>query len=178
MRITVGVFAGIFDENGRILLRKRDEDNSIIPSKSYKGDWELPGGTMEEDNMLRATNERIIGQELAREVEEETGLLIKVISMPTMYPTVHVNKGGRTADFAFMIPVGVVKEKPTRGEIVYVSPKELRELAERSKSGQIVSGWGGRMCRMALVALCNSPSHQYREEAQRMLLEIQESKRE
>jgi len=178
MRITIGVFAGIFNENGKILLRRREEKNSIISSKSYKGDWELPGGTMEEDNIWKATSERIVGQELAREVEEETGISIEVISMPVMYPTVYISKKKRRVDFAFMIPVGIARERPTKGETTYVSPKELRELADRSKGGQLVSGWGRRMCRMALMALCNSPNHQYRDEAQKMLLEIQKDKRE
>lgn len=173
MRITIGVFAGIFDKNGKLLLRKRDEENPSIDSDPYRGDWELPGGTVEEDNVWEASSERILGQELAREVEEETGLSIEVPSMPVMYPAVYINKDKRRVDLAFVIPVGVVEERPVIGQSIYVSPEELRDLAARSQGEQIVSGWGARMCRMALMALCNSPNSQYKDEAIRMLLEVQ-----
>ena len=42
---TVGVFAGILDQTtGKLLLRQRVEEDSIIPGKSFKSNWELPGG--------------------------------------------------------------------------------------------------------------------------------------
>lgn len=175
MRITIGVFAGIFDENGRLLLRRREQENPAAESDPYEGDWELPGGTVEEDNVWEASSERILGRELAREVEEETGLSVQVPPMPAMYPAAYVSKAEMRLDLALMIPVGVVKERPVIGQIVYVSPKEVRELAAQPRGRQIVSGWGSRMCRMALMALCNSPNRQYGKEARRMLLEIQEA---
>jgi len=173
MEITVGVFAGIFNESGRLLLRRREEGNSIISSESNLGEWELPGGTVEEENVLKTASEESIGKELAREVEEETGLLIEVALMPAMFPAVYVNKEKKMIDIAFMIPVGVVEDRPTKSKTIYVSPKELRRLDGRSKNDRIVSGWGKRMCRMALMALCHSPSRQYRKEARKMLSEIQ-----
>jgi 8-oxo-dGTP pyrophosphatase MutT (NUDIX family) len=172
MEITVGVFAGIFNESGKLLLRRREEGNSIISSESNLGEWELPGGTVEEENVLKTTSE-FIGKELAREVEEETGLLIEVALMPAMFPAVYVTKEKKMIDIAFMIPVGIVEDKPTKSKTIYVSPKELGRLDGRSKNDRIVSGWGKRMCRMALMALCYSPSRQYRKEARKMLSEIQ-----
>lgn len=173
MQLAVGVFAGIFDESGKILLRRRRGEILDI-HYSYEGDWELPGGTVEEENVWKAKDEKVIGEELAREIKEETGLLINVPLMPTMYPALYINEERKVLDFAFVIPIGVVKEKPRIGENIYVSPKELKELAERPEGERLISGWEKRMCRMALMALCHSPNPQYREEARRMLLEIQE----
>ena len=175
MRIAIGVFAGVFDENGRLLLRRRERENPATEAIPYEGDWELPGGTVEEDNVWQASSERLFGQELAREVEEETGLSIEVPPMPVMFPAVYINKDERRVDLAFVMPVGVVSKRPATGQCIYVSPEELREIAARPQGEQIVSGWGARMCRMALMALCNSPNLQYVEEARTMLLETQKA---
>ena len=171
MEVTIGLFAGIFEENGKLLLRRREREQPHIPCE-HEGDWELPGGTVE-GSIWRAKNERIIGEELAREVKEETGLSIETLRMPAMYPAVYVNRESKKIDFAFVIMIGIIKEKPTIGKTIYVSPTELKDLSERPKGEQLVSGWGNRMCRMALMALCNSPRPQYRDEAQKMLSKIQ-----
>ena len=171
MEVEIGLFAGIFDENGRVLLRRRRRENPSLACP-YEGDWELPGGTMEEENIWKEDDERIIGEELAREVKEETGLLIKVSFMPTMYPAFYIDRERGNMNFAFIIPVGVVREKPTIAENIYLDPKKLKELSEGPEGNRIVSGWGNRMCRMALLALCHSPNRHYRQEAKRMLLEV------
>ncbi len=129
---------------------------------------------MEEENIWKGKDERVIGRELAREVREETGLSIKVPFMPVMYPAVCIGRERKTIDFAFILPVGIVRERPAKGENIYVAPKELKELARRPEGKRVVSGWGKRMCRMALVAICHSPNPQYQQEAKKMLLEIQE----
>lgn len=165
----IGIFAGIFNEAGKLLLRRREERDSIVPGKSFKGDWELPGGGVEDENNGQALDERIIGAELAREVTEEIGIHVSVPPMPVMFPA--VSKGGD--DWAFVIPVGICTERVAKGEIKHVSPQELRELAKRPEGEQLISGWGRRMSRMALMALCHSPNLQYREEAQTMLSDIQ-----
>ena len=175
MEITIGLFAGIFDEDGKVLLRRRRRENPNFPC-SYEGDWELPGGTIEEENIWEEKHESVIGRELAREVREETGLSIKVPFMPAMYPAVYIDREGKTIDAAFVLPVGIVRERPAKGENIYVAPMELKELARLPEGKRVVSGWGKRMCRMALVALCHSPNSQYQEEAKRMLLEIQEKR--
>jgi 8-oxo-dGTP pyrophosphatase MutT (NUDIX family) len=172
VEVTIGLFAGIFDENGKVLLRKRKREDPDIPCP-YEGDWELPGGTLEEENIWKAKDERIISEELAREIKEEMGITIQISFMPAMYPAVSISKEKRRIDFAFVIPIGTIKEEPTKGENIYVSPEELRELAERPEGQQLVSGWGKRMCRMALVALSHSPNPQYQKEAEKMLAEIQ-----
>lgn len=171
-KVRIGIFAGIFNEEGKLLLRRRNQRNSNNPGESFEGDWELPGGGVEETNNEQALDERMIGAELAREVEEEIGISVSVSFMPMMFPT--VSKGG--GDWAFVIPLGTCDKRPSTGEIKYVSPQELKALAGRPKGEQLLSGWGKRMSRMALIALCYSPNLRYGNQAQRMLAEIQEER--
>ena len=171
MEIKIGLFAGIFDENGKVLLRRRKRENPNFPCL-YEGDWELPGGTMEEENIWIGKDERFIGEELARELREEIGLLIKVPFIPAMYPVVYIDKEKKIIDFAFIIHVGIVRERLTKGENIYVNPKEIKELANQLEGKRLVSGFGKRMYRMVLMAFFHSPNSQYQQEAKRMLLEI------
>lgn len=174
MQITIGLFAGIFNEKGKILIRRRKSEN-LKGSCSHEGDWELPGGTMEKGNIWEKKDERIIGEELARELKEEIGVLIKVPFMPMMFPAVNVNKEYEIIDFAFIIPKVKLCEKPIKGENMYVSPKELNNLAKQPKGSRIVSGFGKRMHRMILKTLCFSSNAKYAREAKKILSEIHES---
>jgi 8-oxo-dGTP pyrophosphatase MutT (NUDIX family) len=171
MEVTLSVFAGIFNEEGKLLLRRRRKESNEIPCP-YEGDWELPGGTIEEKTVWKIKNERIFGKELAREVMEETGLSIKISVMPILHSAVYVDREKGKVDCAFLIPIGIVREKPTKGENIYVTPKELKKLAEKPVGEQLVSGWGKRMCRMALMAFQYSPNPMYRREAKKLLTEI------
>jgi ADP-ribose pyrophosphatase YjhB (NUDIX family) len=171
VEVILSVFAGIFNEEGKLLLRRRRKESREIPCP-YEGDWELPGGTIEEENIWKIKDERIFGKELAREVMEETGLSIETPVMPILYPAVYVNKEKGKIDCAFLIPIGIIAEEPTKGENIYVDPKELKERAERPIGEQLVSGWGKRMCRMALMAFQYSPNSKYKNDAKKLLAEI------
>ena len=167
VRPTIGVFAGIFNEEGKILLRRRSTGGS------FPGDWELPGGGVDADNASRAFDERIISQELARGVKEKIGVSIPSLQpMPVMYPAV-LKSGG---DWAFAVLVGVLREKPSKGETRYVSLQELRELAEGPEGNRLLSGWGKRMCRLCLRLLSSrdAPNREYAIQAGEMLTEIME----
>lgn len=170
-KVTIGLFAGIFDEEGRLLLRRRRREEPTRPCL-YEGDWELPGGTVEEENILCSEDVDILGKELAREVMEETGLSIKLPFMFVLHPEIYVDRQNRIIDLAFVVPIGTTKKRPVKGEHAYVNPKGLKELSERPEGNRLVSGWGKRMCRMAMFALCHSPKPQYRREARNMLLRI------
>ncbi len=163
----MGLFAAIFDQQGKILIKRR-------PSKySLPGDWDLPGGAVEEEKTSQALDERIVGEELAREVWEEIGIKISVDPMPPMYPA--ILRGGK--DWAFVIPVGVY-DNPGEGEesqeIIYVSPEEVRHLADNPQGNRIVSGWGKRMSRLILMGLIYSPNENYQREAKMLLKSIQQ----
>ena len=174
IKATVGVFAGIINEDGKLLLRRRTEIPSIIPGKSFKGCWELPGGgVMVAENMPYSH----LVNELKREVDEEVGIPITVNPMPPMYPVFF----GKTQDLALVVPVETSLE-PTKEETKWVSLDELNELAreyepankETGEDGQgIVSGYGKRMHCLILRAF--SFSHEYGEKAEELLVEIQKN---
>ena len=176
--MNLGVYAGILNpkKEGKLLLRRRVEEDSILPGKSFKGNWELPGGGVMEtekpgyDWPIR---------ELRREVEDEVGISIQVDPMPPMYPVFF--KGPIGYDLAQVTPI-ITEAEPTRGETIYVSPPELERLAEefvpankeKGIDGKgIVSGKGKRMHCMALAALSHSPNPEFAKQAQEMLAEIQ-----
>ena len=174
IKATVGVFAGIINEEGKFLLRRRTEISSIIPGKSFKGCWELPGGgVMVAENMPYSH----LVNELKREVDEEVGIEIEPDSMPPMYPVFF----GKAQDLALVVPVETSLE-PTKEETKWVSLDELNELAreykpankETGEDGQgIVGGYGKRMHCLSLRAL--SFSHEYGKKAEEALIEIQKN---
>jgi len=175
---TVGVFAGILDQvaTGKLLLRRRVEENSIIPGKSFKGNWELPGGGVM--NMEKIPYNHLLN-ELAREIDEEVGISVSLDPMAPLYAVLF--KGPNGYDLAVVTPVPILSS-PTRGETIWVSPAELEEVARDfapadKKNGidgkGIVSGYGKRMHCMALKALSLGPNGDYAKEARAMLAEIQ-----
>ena len=168
---TIGVFGGIFKSingltDGRLLVKRRGPDESL------PGDWDLPGGAIEVDAAQITLDERLIFQELTREVAEEIGIDISIFgqAMPAMYPA--VSKGG--TDFAFAIIVGLI-DVPETENIRYVNLNELEALANGPVGNRLVSGPGKRMHRLCLRMLASghSPSPD-RIRAGKRLQQIQE----
>jgi len=163
---TVGVFAGLLTNKGKVRLQRRIEKGSIIPGKTYEGDYELPGGRVEEKNLLKALTLEVLGKELIREVEEELGVVIKHHPNPPLYLAIYEDAEKGICDWAFMIPVpsGPAywdESSPTKRTVIDVDPEELRKLADEPKGHQLLSGWGKRMCRMSLGALLQSHVEKY-----------------
>lgn len=102
----IGVFAAISDGTN-ILLRLRVEKGSPIYPKDLSGKWELPGGTMEL-NDLGEEYSSSFRNTLIREVKEETGLKItngpKIVLLPAVLKRSSIEKLG-LIDFAFVIPI-------------------------------------------------------------------------
>ena len=177
--MNLGVYAGILNpkKEGKLLLRRRVEEDSIIPGKSFRGNWELPGGGVME---TEKPGYDWLVRELKREVEEEVGISIPVDLMPPMYSLFF--RGPLGDDLAQVTPI-IAEVEPAKGETRWVSPTELESLAEEfvpanKKAGiegkGIVSGYGKRMHCMALASLCHSPNPKYAKQATEMLREIQE----
>jgi 8-oxo-dGTP pyrophosphatase MutT (NUDIX family) len=175
---TIGVFAGVLREDGKLLLRKRvlPEERESITGKEVKGDWELPGGAVKKAEAFAIGHEGVFIEALKREIKEELGLEINLPKMAPMYPAALVKRfpDREIADSAFLM---VIQPDQWRGEpkgiIKWVNPDELKELAERKPGDQLLSGWGKRMCRMALKALTHSPNKEFAKKADEYLTEIQ-----
>lgn len=61
-RPTIGLFAGIFDREGKILLKKIEEG-------VYGGKYDLPGGAIYLDDAVNALDERLIGEALRKHLQ-------------------------------------------------------------------------------------------------------------
>ncbi|HOC53470.1 MAG TPA: NUDIX domain-containing protein [Candidatus Pacearchaeota archaeon] len=149
---TIGIFAGIFNSKGELLLRRRD-------CEPYLGKWELPGGAVLKSH-LEIGDERAIGKALQERILDEIGVSISPQRMPAMYPTIP-KKGD---DIAFAVIIGIFHENTLfRGEAEFVSLEKLVFLAEYE---ELVSG-KQRMYRMCLrmFASRDCPNSKYREEA-------------
>src|SRR3989344_5974117 len=125
-KFTVGVFAGIMRQDGKLLLRRRVETESIIPGQSFMGNWELPGGgVMQQENVSYA----LLSRELVREVKEETDIEIGelVSPMPNFYPAPF--KGPNGYDLALVTSVELDQDPVVKGEHIWVSTEEINQLA-------------------------------------------------
>jgi 8-oxo-dGTP pyrophosphatase MutT (NUDIX family) len=188
--MSVGVFAGIFNSNGEILLRRRTEEGSIIPGKSFKRCYELPGGAVMETDEESIPYDYIL-RELEREVKEETGLLISIDRMSFFFPVAFKLEKPARYDLAMVTVVyqeqvlnlvdGNIVTGPQK-DCIFVSTERLNELARRFVAPKkeegiegegLLSGYGKRMHCMALAALHKSPNIDCFREAVRTLTKIQ-----
>lgn len=173
----IGVFAGLLTSTGKIRLQRRIEKDSIIPGKTFEGDYELPGGRVEEKDLKKALTLGVLEKELILRVGNDLGISIITYPNPPLYLAKYEDPAKGICDWAFMMPVPPSpaywdENAPTTRTTVDVSPAELYELAQQSKGQQLLSGWGKRMCRMALGALLNSENSAYRLSAEKYLNEI------
>jgi len=177
----MGVYAGIMDtEEGKLMLRRRAEEHSIVPGKSFKGNWELPGGAVIDSSQPVISYNYYLG-DLRANVAKRTGILLstsELSGLPPMYLVLF--KGPAGYDLAGVTPI-IIKKEPAVKNVIYVSPEELAKLAKEfvvadEKTGKdgvgLLSGEGRRMHCMALAALCHSPNPAYAKEAAEMLQEI------
>ena len=161
---TIGLFVWMFDRKGNLLVKKREQDESL------PGDWDLPGGGVEKERAEKAKDERIVDMEVTREAYEETRLVIPDLGiMPAMYPV--ISPGGK--DWAFGMNAGVCNHAPVKGTYRYVSPDELEKLVNGPIGDRLVSGYGKRMHRLCLCGIAlYSPNSVYQSQAKEKLQEI------
>ena len=160
-KVTIGLFGAIFNSEGKLLVKRRGADESL------PGDWDLPGGGIEETYVRECSDEEIVFQELLREVKEETGIDLHYKDfpkMPAMYPAIIA--GG--SDWAFLINIGEIDQIP-KCEYKFVDIDELKKLAEGPIGNRIVSG-KKRMYRLCMKALTFSPK--YSEEAELIMQQL------
>jgi len=176
---TVGVFAGILrGVDGRLLLRRRVEEGSILPGQSFKGCWELPGGGVQD---LEKISYAYLSRELERELREELDFRLQLDPMPAFFPAPF--KGPKGYDLALVTPILMIETAVFKGETIWVSPSELEQLArefvapnrQTGADGKgLLSGYGKRMHCLALAAFSLRGSG-HAKQAASMLVEIQKT---
>jgi len=134
----IGIFAAVYTENGKVLLRVRTEKDSLY-GKDLSGRPELPGGGVDiEDFELLIPGESlkytsVVFNTLRRELQEETGLLLQQVPELKMYPAWLLKEP--LIDLAFVIPVELDCIKETekywklrkKGLLRFFSKEELRD---------------------------------------------------
>jgi len=107
-------------------LKKGEFQLLLIKRKNepFKGEWALPGGFLEEDELLL--------EGCKRELEEETSLKIDVLQRVGIYDAIGRDPRGRMISVAFTASVKnstAVKAKDDAEEVFWFPTKELPELA-------------------------------------------------
>jgi 8-oxo-dGTP pyrophosphatase MutT (NUDIX family) len=118
-RLVPAASAVIVDEYGRLLLAKR-ADNLL---------WTIPGGTMVPGETIAET--------AVREVKEETGLDVEVVSLVGIYSNpnhvVEYSDGEVRQQFSVCFACRRIRGEPATSdemsEVAYFSPAELEDLA-------------------------------------------------
>ena len=162
---TIGAYVGCINaKTGKLLLVRRTERGSLT-GESFLGNWELPGGGVEEAESVPYDH---LLYEALRELREETGI-DEVPDLDLSYPFYPVLFRSRDGeyDLAGVFPL-LTGEEPTKGVTRWVSTEELNQLAREFLSPKdakaqglaeargLLSGWGKRMHVMTLCALVKS----------------------
>lgn len=156
---TIGVFGGLYDSEGRVLVKQ-------IETGRFAGEWDAPGGGVDADNVSQVSDERMLFLELARHVKDEVGiLLVPSVRWKVLLPAV-LSGGG---DWAFPVVVGPTFFKAPKGTTRFLSPADLDALARGPEGNRILSGHGKRMHRILLRLLSESPNPTYQVQAEVML---------
>lgn len=191
MKTTVGLAPGIINKDGKILLVRRTDHDSITKIDYFKN-WELPiVAVMESD--LPALPYDYLSRELERGITREIGTIISVKKMPAFYPVMF--RGPAGYDLLLITAIQLMANDLSypvnsfRPEIIWVSPQEINQLAEdfvsftqAQKQGLpggargLLSGFGKRQhCAALRILEIFSSNEKYRKEAASTLLAIQAS---
>lgn len=171
IKCTVGIYIAILnpDHDGRLLIWRRTEEDSIIPGVSFYGNREMPGGGVYVPSGQVGYDYPL--KDGLRQLEEEVGIKgLQVSGMPSASMLLF------QTDLALVVP-WVVSVEPTKGDTQWVSPGEYNQLArdfigpkEAKEQGLpgargLVSGWGKRMHCLGLRAFTHSPNPRFAAEA-------------
>jgi mutator protein MutT len=128
-RPIVGV-GGVIVDDGRIVLIKRRFE-------PLAGEWSLPGGTLEVGETLEAA--------VAREMEEETGLRVKVGPLIEVFDRIMRDEAGRVrfhfvlVDFLCWPVGGALAAASDVSEAALVDPAELGPYGLTEKAAGIIA---------------------------------------
>jgi ADP-ribose pyrophosphatase YjhB (NUDIX family) len=126
-RPIVGVGAVILDDGGRVVLVKRGHE-------PQKGQWSLPGGALEVGETLEAG--------AAREVLEETGLVVEVGPVIEVFDRILMDETGRVGYHFVLIDYlcrprgGTLRAGSDVDDVVLVDPSALApyDVAEKART--------------------------------------------
>ncbi|KPJ55463.1 hypothetical protein AMJ49_07105 [Parcubacteria bacterium DG_74_2] len=171
--ISIGAFRGLITSKEKLRMQMRIGEGSMFgPNVSYKGDFELPGGAVEEKDLKKVLTRLGLAEESARETEEKLGISVSGLGEPSFYRAVYVYPNGNE-DWAFMIstpPKSWDEKVEMKRKTIDVDPDQLDVLGELNK---VVSG-KKRMWRMSQGALfaSNFVSMQKRQRAAELLNKV------
>lgn len=173
---TIGVNNGFLTEDGRLLLQIRTTESWMgkILEKSYEGLWELNGGLVKEEDLLKALTLPILGRQTVKNAEEKLGIRMEFPGNPITYLTVYENKERGIVDWAFMFVIRPgywdTGETSFLRDVMLVGVEGLNRIANLPEGkGQLISGYGKRQHRMGLAALSQSSDSEERIVAQKTL---------
>lgn len=121
---TVGVGAFVFDRDGRVLLVLRGKEPS-------KGLWAVPGGTLEPGETL--------AQGVAREVREETGIVVEVGSLECVVEAISDGYHYVILDYLARPIGGVLAPGDDASEAKFVDEAELATLPLVSGLAELIA---------------------------------------
>ena len=126
----VGVGAVVIDEHRRIVLVKRRYE-------PLAGQWSLPGGALELGETLEAG--------VAREILEETGLVVDVGPMVEAFDRILVDEAGKVryhfvlVDYLCRIVGGAMQAGSDVDDVQIVDPEHLESLRVAAKARDVIA---------------------------------------
>jgi 8-oxo-dGTP diphosphatase len=129
-------------QDGRVLLGRRSRE-------PFKGYWDIPGGFMEGDEHPWET--------AAREVKEETGLVIRPVELLGMYPDVYGESDEYTLNIFYIAEVAGGEPRPADDveELGWFAGDELPEKIAFANGRQALEDWRRR--RRAILTAISPP---------------------
>jgi 8-oxo-dGTP diphosphatase len=126
----VGVGAVVVDGDRRVLLVKRRHE-------PLAGQWSLPGGALELGETLEAA--------AAREIREETGLVVDVGPVVEVFDRILVDEAGQVrfhfvlVDYLCTVAGGVLQAGSDVDAVQFAHPDELASLRVAAKARDVVA---------------------------------------
>ncbi len=132
---------------GKVLLIRRGKE-------PLKGRWVVPGGTVELGEGLEAA--------LVREMEEETGLIVRPLELLTVFDRIERGDDGHVAwhfviaDYLCERITGVPRAGSDAEEVALVAPEDLAAFDLPAKALEVVRHGLDRVAARGLVAATGS----------------------